>query len=118
KNSKKIDLAEPREELRPAYIMNDLTEEEEELLLSLLKEYPDIFAWSYKDLKGVDPEIYQHTIPIRDDVKPSRQRPYTLKRGKWENHQHINSMPLYSPVISQHPYPLANTHPNTQSANN
>ncbi|MCO5567826.1 hypothetical protein L7F22_021522 [Adiantum nelumboides] len=77
KNAKKIDLAEPGEEPRPAYIVDDLNKEEEELLLSLLKEYGDVFAWSYKDLKRVDPKIYQHIIPTRDDAKPSRQRPYT-----------------------------------------
>ena len=35
-----------------------------------------MFAWSYKDLKGVEPAVCQHTIPLRDDAKPSRQRPY------------------------------------------
>ena len=35
------------------------------------------FAWSYKDLKGVDPEICQHTLPMREDAKPTWQRPYT-----------------------------------------
>ena len=35
------------------------------------------FAWSYRDLKGMDPEICQHTIPMKEDAKPSRQRPYT-----------------------------------------
>ncbi|MCO5549970.1 hypothetical protein L7F22_003447 [Adiantum nelumboides] len=76
-NTKKIDLAKLDEEPRPAYIADDLSEEEEELLLSLLKEYRDVFAWSYKDIKGVDPKICQHTIPTRDNAKPSRQRPYT-----------------------------------------
>ncbi|MCO5557895.1 hypothetical protein L7F22_011467 [Adiantum nelumboides] len=36
-----------------------------------------MFAWSYKDLKGVDPSICQHTILLKSDAKPSRQRPYT-----------------------------------------
>ena len=36
-----------------------------------------MFAWSYKDLKGVDASICQHTIPMRDDAKPSKQRLYT-----------------------------------------
>ena len=35
-----------------------------------------MFAWLYKDLKGVDPAVCQHTIPLQDDAKPSRQRPY------------------------------------------
>lgn len=45
--------------------------------MSTLKEYRDVFAWSYKDLKGVDPDICQHTIPMKDTAKPSQQRPYT-----------------------------------------
>ncbi|MCO5613438.1 hypothetical protein L7F22_067714 [Adiantum nelumboides] len=52
-------------------------EEEEKLLVATLKEYKDVFAWSYKDLKGVDPSICQHTIPLQSDAKPNRQRPYT-----------------------------------------
>ena len=28
-------------------------------------------------MKGVDPEVCQHTIPMRDDAKPSKQRPYS-----------------------------------------
>ena len=76
-NSKKIDLAEEGEEPRPAYIAADLELEEESMLIAALKEYKDVFAWSYKDLKGVDPKICQHTIPTRDDAKPRRQHPYT-----------------------------------------
>ena len=36
-----------------------------------------MFAWTYKDLKGVDLTICQHTIPMKEDAKPTRQRPYT-----------------------------------------
>ncbi|MCO5581547.1 hypothetical protein L7F22_035435 [Adiantum nelumboides] len=75
--AKKIDLAEPGEKPKPVYIVTDLTEEEEQLLIATLKQYKDVFAWSYKDLKGVDPSICQHTIPLKSDAKPSRQRPYT-----------------------------------------
>ncbi|MCO5577929.1 hypothetical protein L7F22_031764 [Adiantum nelumboides] len=75
--AKKIDLAEPEEKPKPAYIATDLTEEEEQLLIATLKQYKDVFAWFYKDLKGVDSSICQHTIPLKSDSKPSRQRPYT-----------------------------------------
>ena len=51
------------------------------MLISTLKEYRDVFAWTYKDLKGVDPAICQHTIPMRDDAKPSKQRPYTYNEN-------------------------------------
>ena len=76
-NAKKIDLVKEVEEPRPAYIVVELELVEESMLIAALKEYKDVFAWSYKDLKGVDPKICEHTIPKRDDVKPSRQRPYT-----------------------------------------
>ena len=56
-NAKKIDLAEEGEEPKPTYIAADLEPEEEELLMKTLKEFRDVFAWSYKDLKGVDPDI-------------------------------------------------------------
>ncbi|MCO5581697.1 hypothetical protein L7F22_035586 [Adiantum nelumboides] len=70
-------LKKPGEEPKPAYIATDLTKEEKQLLIATLKKYRDVFAWSYKDLKGVDPSICQHTIPLKSDAKPSRQRPYT-----------------------------------------
>ena len=61
-NAKKIDPAEEGEEPKPAYIANDLLPEEEELLIKTLKEYKDVFAWSYRDLKGVDPDICQSIL--------------------------------------------------------
>ena len=58
------------------YIAIDLLPKEEERLLETHREYKDIFAWSYKDLKGVDLSICQHTIPMKEDAKPRKQRPY------------------------------------------
>ena len=76
-NAKKIDLAKNGEEPKLAYIAVDLEPEEEELLIATLKEYKDVFSWSYKDPKGVDLDICHHTIPMKEDAKPSRQCPYT-----------------------------------------
>ena len=44
--AKKIDLAQRGEEAKPAYISADLTTEEEEQLIALLKEYKDVICWS------------------------------------------------------------------------
>ena len=33
-------------------------------------EYRDVFAWEHEDLKGVDPKVCQHRIPLIPDVKP------------------------------------------------
>ena len=64
KDTKKIYIASPGEEPKPAYIAIDLQSEEEQELIQLLKEFRDVFSWSYKDLKGVDPTVCQHTIPL------------------------------------------------------
>jgi hypothetical protein len=34
------------------------------LLIELLKESKDIFVWTYKDLKGIPPNIAQHRIDL------------------------------------------------------
>ena len=76
-DAKQVDLAANGEEPRLVWITTNLSAIEEALLISTLKEYKYVFSWSYKDLKGVDPEICQHTIPMREDAKPTQQRPYT-----------------------------------------
>ena len=80
-DAKLVDLAEEGETSKPVYIATDLVATEEELLIEILKQYKDIFAWSYKDLKGVDPKICQHTIPMKEDAKPRKQRPYTYNEN-------------------------------------
>ena len=50
KNAKKIDLAlEGEDPPKLVYIATDLSHEEEEELVKLLREYRDVFAWSYKE---------------------------------------------------------------------
>ena len=75
--AKQMDLANPGEDPKPVFIATDLSLEEEELLLQTLWKYRDVIAWSYIDLKGVDPEICKHTIPTRDDAKPHQLCPCT-----------------------------------------
>ena len=58
------------------YIAIDLEPNKEQELIKILSEFRDVFVWSYKDLKGVDLAIYQHTISLSEDAKPSRQCPY------------------------------------------
>ena len=38
--------------------------------ITLMKEFPDVFAWSYEDLKEYDTSIIQHIIPIKENDKP------------------------------------------------
>ena len=36
----------------------------QEELVSLLRDYQDIFAWSYQDMLGLNLEIVQHRLPL------------------------------------------------------
>jgi hypothetical protein len=39
-----------------------------------MRQFSDVFSWSYEDLKVYDKSIIQHTIPIKEDQKPFRQK--------------------------------------------
>ena len=34
------------------------------VMFTLFYEYRDVFAWSHKDMKGLDPKFYQHQINL------------------------------------------------------
>ena len=40
----------------------------------MMKRFIDVFAWRYADLKKYDPTIIQHTIPIKENEKPFKQK--------------------------------------------
>jgi hypothetical protein len=42
--------------------------------IKLFKEYVDVFAWGYEDLKSYDPSIIQYRISIKEDQKPFRKK--------------------------------------------
>ena len=41
---------------------------------SLMEEYTYAFSWIYSDLKAYDTSIIQHTIPIKNDGMPFKQK--------------------------------------------
>ena len=45
-------------------IGSTLNEIERKDLQELLMEFQEVFAWSYEDMLGIDPEIAQHHIEI------------------------------------------------------
>ena len=59
-------------------IARDLTSGEKTAMTKLLQEYRDVFAWSHKDIKGLDPKFYQHKINLTTNVKPMQQRHYRM----------------------------------------
>jgi len=47
---------------------------EKQKLISLIKEYIDVFAWSYEDMSGLDPQVVMHHLNIKPDAKPVKQQ--------------------------------------------
>jgi hypothetical protein len=48
--------------------------EETKQYKDLMMEYRNIFAWSYKNFKGIPPDIIQHTIPLIPHIRLICQR--------------------------------------------
>ena len=49
---------------------NTQNSSEKDTLVALLTEFKEVFAWSYKDMPGIDTDIMQHCIPIDPTMKP------------------------------------------------
>ena len=43
-------------------------------MISLLREYSNIFAWSYEDMPGLDTDIVQHLLPLKPECVPVKQK--------------------------------------------
>jgi hypothetical protein len=43
-------------------------------LIDLLKEYVDVFAWSYQDMPGLDTDIVEHRLPLKPECPPVKQK--------------------------------------------
>ena len=69
---KLMDVAFEGEPPRTIKIGVQLAAEEVEQYKALVMEFCDIFAWSYKDLRGIPPEVAQHTIFLIPRSKPIR----------------------------------------------
>jgi hypothetical protein len=41
---------------------------------ALLQNYKYVFSWSYKELKGIPRQIFNHKIELMIDAKPFKQR--------------------------------------------
>jgi hypothetical protein len=50
------------------------SDEEKMKFAKMLSEFQDVFAWSYEDLRGFDLALIQHAIPIKEGIKPVRQK--------------------------------------------
>ncbi|XP_038717270.1 uncharacterized protein LOC120010560 [Tripterygium wilfordii] len=58
---------------RPTFVSALLSPEEETKYIQLLQEYMDVFAWTYKEMPGLDPKIVVHHLSIKHGVRPIKQ---------------------------------------------
>jgi hypothetical protein len=55
-------------------LSRSLTKEKRSEYIGLLREFVDVFAWTYEDLKTYDISVIEHKIPLKEDAKPFRQK--------------------------------------------
>jgi hypothetical protein len=60
----------PRDKPRPTFINKKLDPSLRELMITLLKEYSDCFAWDYTEMPGLDRSIVEHWLPIKKGFRP------------------------------------------------
>jgi hypothetical protein len=51
-----------------------ITLKEREELIALLRDYVDVFAWSYEDMPGLDTDIVVHRVPLVEGCKLIKQK--------------------------------------------
>jgi Reverse transcriptase (RNA-dependent DNA polymerase) len=64
---------------RPTFISASLPEEVADMLKTFLKSYMDCFAWSYKEMPGLDPNVAVHYLKIDPTFKPIKQAPRRMR---------------------------------------
>jgi len=47
------------------YVGMCYTPKERKVVVRIFRQYRDVFAWTYNDLKKYDTQIIQHIIPIK-----------------------------------------------------
>jgi hypothetical protein len=55
-------------------LSNTLSPEVKQDYVNLMKYFPDVFTWSYDDLKVYDTKVIQHVIPLKEDQKPFKKK--------------------------------------------
>ena len=51
-----------------------LSPREKQDLIYLIREYKDVFAWSYEDMPGLNPQVAMHCLNIKPDAKSVKQQ--------------------------------------------
>jgi hypothetical protein len=54
-------------------LLKTLSPEVKQDYIKLMKDFPNVFAWSYDDLKVYDTKVIRHVIPLKEDQRPLKQ---------------------------------------------
>ena len=65
-----INLANEGENEKPIKIGVNFPKDLKHELIALLKEFREIFTWSYQDMPGLDTEIVVHKIRVKLECPP------------------------------------------------
>ena len=71
--TKVINLTDEAENEKPIKIRVKFPKDIKPELIVKLKEFREIFAWSYQDMPGLDTEIIVHSIPVKPECPPVQQ---------------------------------------------
>jgi hypothetical protein len=63
-----------QEEPRFVKLSSSLTSEQRAEYTELLREFTDVFEWTYEDLKTYDTSVIEHKIPLMEEARPFRQK--------------------------------------------
>jgi hypothetical protein len=55
-------------------LSSSLSREQRNEYDEMLKEFSDVFSWTYEDLKTYDTSIIEHNIPLKEEAKSFRQK--------------------------------------------
>ncbi|KAH0686027.1 hypothetical protein KY284_016580 [Solanum tuberosum] len=61
------------EDPKPTYVNASLASDKEKAYVDLLKEYKVVFAWSYKEMSGLDPKVAVHHLAVKSGARPIKQ---------------------------------------------
>ncbi|KAL0303748.1 UNVERIFIED_CONTAM: hypothetical protein Sradi_6242900 [Sesamum radiatum] len=55
-------------------IGSNMSESVETMMIELLRNHVDVFAWSPSDFKGIDPEVVVHRLNVDPMTRPVKQK--------------------------------------------
>jgi hypothetical protein len=58
---------------RPTFVNKNMSLEQKDAIIKLLKEYVDCFALNYREMSGLSRELVEHRLPIKSSFRPYKQ---------------------------------------------